>query len=224
MSLDPEGTPGAPGNSPAPEAPAAPATDVNWEQRFKDTQAAYTQSQQELAELRRLADGEDPDALKAVLDKYGYQLDEPEEEPAPPEGAAPAADPRIEEIAQWKAQQEQAQQQATINAEWAGWAEFVKDKAKTDHGVELTPREIKAFQLDSVGKDGLPLAPAEAEQVLKDYLTEREAWVESLRKPRPRAPHIPTGGQAATGGKDPADMTRQELDRWMTDRLNAGSA
>jgi hypothetical protein len=64
-----------------PAGNSADAAQENWEQRFKDTQAAFTQSQQELAALRKLANGEDPEAFQQLLDRMGYELGDDEEDP-----------------------------------------------------------------------------------------------------------------------------------------------
>jgi hypothetical protein len=73
LSVDPEQA--------TPAGNSADAAQDNWEQRFKDTQAAFTQSQQELAALRKLANGEDPEAFQQLLDRMGYELDNEEDEP-----------------------------------------------------------------------------------------------------------------------------------------------
>lgn len=210
MSVDPEGTPDT-GNSPAPDA----AAQENWEQRFKDTQAAFTQSQQELKALQRLANGEDPDALQAVLDKYGYEVADDEPEPDYYEPDQPAVDPLIGELANKTAQfEEWQQQQIAIQAE----QQFNTDLKETA-GSRDVPQQGRDWILNQTLQNG---ANREAlEQAAK-------AWFEfedSLTaKKRPRAPHVPAGGQPATGGKDPADMTPSERLQWQMDMLNASQA
>lgn len=224
MSVDPEGTPDA-GNSPDPTA-----AQENWEQRFKDTQAAFTKSQQELAAAQKLMNGEDPEALRSVLDRYGYELaddeDDADDYEDPADDGDDPYDARLAAIEQREQARAAAEEQQVRQDEWHGWQNFVKDKAKAE-GIELTDREVKSFQLDSVGDNGLPVPPAKAEQILKTYLEERAALLDGYvaqQRKRPRAPHVPAGGQPASDVKDTSDMSISELNRFAMDRLNAESA
>jgi hypothetical protein len=80
-------------NSPAvagPEGPAAEQVgepDVDWQKRYLDTQAEYSRSQQENAEMRRqqelydlLVSSEDADTRRQVAEQLGYALDEEQPE------------------------------------------------------------------------------------------------------------------------------------------------
>lgn len=208
MSVDPEGTPA--GNSPDPTDPV-----VDWEQRFKDTQAAYTKSQQELATER--AAWEDEQALLTRLaEKHPHLLideEEPETDPEPP-----TADPQIAQLT--KQQQEFQAWQQQVEADRAQ-ERFTKDLA-----AEAGDREIAAEARDWIYQRTI------AGGNNRDALTNAtKAWFEfedRLRTPpepkRPRVPHVPTGGGPAGGGKDTADMTRQELSRYMLERIQAETA
>lgn len=213
--------------------PADTQAEIDYRKRYEDLQPEYTRTTQELARLRRIEAGEDPDGLKAMLERYGLEMPDDTEDPEPdePEGEIeefeeePQEDPRLTRFEQFMEQQEQQQYNQAVQEQWDGWAQYVVEQAK-EAGVELRGRELKGLQIDCMGQDGMPLPPGPAKKVLDDYLKEREAWIEELapKGRRARVPHVPASGQPETGGKDPADMTLEEKNAHAISRLTAEQA
>lgn len=213
--------------------PADTQAEIDYRKRYEDLQPEYTRTTQELARLRRIEAGEDPDGLKAMLERYGLEMPDDTEdlEPDEPEGDVeefeeePQDDPRLTRFEQFIEQQEQQQYNQAVQEQWDGWAQYVVEQAK-EAGVELRGRELKGLQIDCMGQDGMPLPPGPAKKVLDDYLKEREAWIEELapKGRRARVPHVPASGQPETGGKDPADMTLEEKNAMAISRLTAEQA
>lgn len=181
------------------------------------------QAKEELRLLR-----EDEDAQRRFLAELGYEIDDTDTANDEDEDAFDVEDdtnedPRVSQHDQWIREQQEAQQQAAVKQQWDGWQQFIAEKAGD---AELRQADINHLRVLCVGDDMLPIPPAKAEKVLTDYLAERDQWLESqvaARSKRPRVPHVPGGGQPPAD-KDPADMTRQEIQAYMLDRLRAESA
>jgi hypothetical protein len=222
MSVDPEATPT--GNS----ADTEPAP-VDWEKRAKDTQAAYTRSQQELAALQKLAAGEDPDQFQTLLDKYGYELDgnDDEQEPEEPEYDEQqlADDPRLQQFEKFMTEQQAKEQQQAIENEWTGWEQYMTEKA-AEHDVQLSKRELNALKLDCLTQNGLPVPPAQAEKALAEHLEWRNSFIEENTKQRrrPRAPHVPAGGEPVNPGDRPKFNSDSDRLQWQMERIRADQA
>lgn len=235
MSVDPEATPNA-GNSADPQFDWE--SDANpYKKRFTDTQSWATKNQQDLAALQKLANGEDPDGFRQLLDKYGLELDEtpdPGLDPDPFAASPELDDPRIAQLLQQQQEhaafierQQQQELQRQRESDWNGWENFARQKAQELGGVELTARDIKALKIDSIGEDGMPIPPTDAEKVIQMHLDERKAEVEALleqQRKRPRVPHVPASGGPAGDERTVADLSPSELTKWMTDRVRAESA
>lgn len=121
MSGENEGTPDPMvENSPDTEA----AAETNYEQRFKDTQAAFTKSQQALKDMESV--WEDEDALVArIAEKFPHLVTEPEADTddssdfvpgmAPPEEPDPRLEALDKRAAALEAAEAERQYQADLN-------------------------------------------------------------------------------------------------------------
>lgn len=219
-------------NAPEQEAATTPADSpdtgaeqeqIDWQKRAEDHQAAYTQGQQEIAQLRqevqRIKDPEHRAQLfQELAQELGYQIQDDEEED--PE-ADLFRDPRVDQIEQHLLAQQQQQQQ-----------------------------EQHLDYLDQVVESELERLPADLPKQAKDWITSRalamdatqdqhgnpvpdiqgafkefnDGLVTELQKSWQKtksAPHFSANGQAGTQTKSPADMTRQERQDWMAERLAA---
>lgn len=216
MSMDPEAPTQAAPDTPDP---AATQAEIDWQKRYEDLRPEFDRKSQAAAEYERLVSGDDPDRLKEILDKYGYALDEddPDPDPDPADTADPVKDPRVDELAKKQQAFEEWQQQQVEAQAKQQFAEDLQAEAG-DREVTDKARDWIELRTLTTGNNREALAKATKE------------WFEfedSLRGPsrRPRAPHVPAGGQPATSsGKAPEDMTRRELDEFMLERLRAGQA
>jgi aminoglycoside phosphotransferase len=81
--------------------------------------------------------------------------------------------------------------------------------------------------LDSAEKNGRPVAPEKAQQILKTAIAEREAELEAeyerrRQAKRKRVPTPPGDGKTATHTADLSD--EQQRIAWMTEQYNALNA
>ena len=223
-----EGTPPQEGTrADAPE-------DTNWEQRFKDTQASYTRSQQELSEMRKrlethgLSDEwfdalSDPagqtKALNYLLERHGYALPEEEEGEDLDDGDSEEQfhDPRVDDLIQHLTQREQDELVADIT-------DHIQDLAK-EAELKLSERQQRMLFAEAVNAGA---QPEKTEEIFKEYLKELEAfgderikaWKESKKAPPPPSPPGQSGTQPVPIGDSKA---RLELANQVAQRaLDAG--
>lgn len=181
-----------------------PAPEVDFEQRFKDTQAAFTRSQQTLADEEQL--------LAHIAEKFPHLIAEDDDEdldPDPdPEPAQAQPDPRVDQVDQRLQAIEAKEKQK----------EFESDFAELLAKREITPevREIIELRTIALGNNREALGKA---------MTEWFALEEQLREPknvkRPRAPHVTPPGTNPSEGKAPEEKTHQERVASMVARANA---
>jgi len=131
-----EGTPGEPEES----------TPEDYEARYKETQAAYTQSQQELAEYREYmeklqSDETERRALLAELaDEYGYHLPDDEDDYKDP------VETLAERVERLEQERQEAQQRYEEDQQWEKEAEKFQTSLKEyeqKSGTEFTKDEIE---------------------------------------------------------------------------------
>jgi chromosome segregation ATPase len=186
-----------------PQAPAetqdSPQQDtpvIDWEQRFKDTQAAFTTASQEAAQLRaereRLQN--DEDYQRELLKQLGYEIEDPTLAADPTAAELAALRQQVTELSGWRdnltQEQVQAQQlqvlEQSVNEQFKAIPdldeadrEWVEDRALT----RIPPRE-----------DGMPDI-----QAAYQALVERDNRVLTSRaKKRTSAPRFTPGGKEGT--------------------------
>lgn len=193
-------------------------TDVDWQQRYKDTQAAYTKNQQALSEAQKV--WEDEQALLArVQEKFPHLLAEEEDdidtsddfEDDDDEIPAHLAEKlkKLEALEKW---------QQEIDAE-RGTALFKQHLAE-----ELGDREVPAKVHDWIRDRTSALG--NSRKALKQAVEEYDEITSALTpqsKKKPRAPHVPAG-QPGSAVRDFSKMTRDEIDAWMVERARAMEA
>jgi hypothetical protein len=218
----PEETTPVEGTPSTPEAPNWDSPDNPYLKRFQDTQASYTQNQQELARLKALEQDqqayielgkqqgwievEDPNAVNdEFLDPRLAQMIE--RDAAREERLA-----QLEQRAQAEELEASREQFRDNNAAWAKEAGVEFDKA--DHAAVLG----LLFETDD------PTSMDAHQRVFADYVAQlkardeakQAAWEEARR--RPRVPTPPTGGQAATGAPNWGEMSEAQINEYMAER------
>jgi len=221
----PEGTPST------PEAPG-----IDWDspdnpylKRFQDTQSAYTQGQQELAELRRLQ--QDPEAYLNLGREQGWiEYDDPNT--AAPEGVDPyvaQTQQELAELRQWREQVEAERQAERIAAGEELFHQDLDQWAQQD-GVQLSQADhnaILGLLMRTPGVD--PTQESAARQVYEAHVAEKKAEREALeteiyqRLGRPRVPTPPTGGMTASGTPNWSAMSEAEINERMAERLRGNA-
>lgn len=181
------------------------ANDVDWQKRFTDTQAEYTRQQQILKDRDAwLAHGQEnfPDAF--------------EEAPEPPEtvddddSSEYDDEPEVLTKAEFKAYQEQERQRIQDEkntAEYeANFKKFVGDRELDKYGDAALRSQVYANA-------------QEHEAAVNAYFEYLDSLGAKPRKKRPTSP-LP-GGKTATGVPDYSDMTREQIDQLMAERVRA---
>lgn len=176
------------------------------------------QAKEELRLLR-----EDEDTRRKFLTDLGYQIedeDDGEEEAEDAYGDDEAEeDPRVSKLEQrqvafeqWQAEQQMEQGLQAFNKDLDGFA--------SEAEVSLS-----AYERDQILRETLATGsdPKAAKVAFEKHVAYREDLGKQFleARKRPRVPHVPTGGAAATGGKNPEDMTRQERETYMLERLRS---
>lgn len=211
----PEGTPSEP--------------QVDWHKRFEDTQAAYTQGQQELSRQRQEAEqlrqerelyqqmltADDPQARREAAEVLGYEI--PDDEAA---GQQQFVDDQARRDAQKAAQwidsfEQQAQQ---YNSDQTAISHINEQFPSIEQklGRELTQEEAQVIgDLAMANRDehGTPMVDPAAELVLGVLKAAQD------RRPKPRAPHFSGTGAEAT--QVPNLDNRQERQAHMAAQLMA---
>lgn len=203
-----------------PEVSSA-TPEVDWQQRYTDTQASYTRSQQDLAQLREWQQSlqEDPETQEQVLrqlaESLGYQLDD-EDQDQDPLSEIQARQQALE--AQWQESQEQAQQEALLN-EMDRFVDTELGSLASAEGRQdgFTDKEQKIILSHAVAafppdeQTGMPQVKAAFEEV-KDLLGDaQQRWVKS--KQAPLAP------QPGTAGSEKLDLSDDDVRQAATARI-----
>lgn len=198
--------------------------DVDWQKRWTDTHTEYNR----LNETFRRFES-DPDALLEFIQEHHPDLlaEDDEPEPEPDQFLDDEEHPltqEVQELREWRDQQEAAQQQAIFQQEWSGWENHVKGLA-SKHGVELSKRDVNALRVESTGQGGWPVGPDKAGELLNGFMDELQTYeqqvVERARK-RPKPARGPGDGTTATKVPDLDDP--QERVRWMAEQFIDRSA
>ena len=196
------------------EDSAEDTAEVDWQKRYTDTQAAYTKNQQALAEAQRV--WEDEQALLArVQEKFPHLLAEEEEETEDedeleddePAEVPAAVQKELDELRKWR---------QSIDGE-RGEQLFNQHLAE-----ELGDREVPEKARDWIKDRTMSLGAHRnaLKQAVEEFAAIQEQLSES-KKRKPRVPHVPSGGQAATEVKDFSKMTPGEINDWMVERARA---
>jgi hypothetical protein len=202
-------------DTPATDTPQGTGTD--WEERYKEAQSWGTKAAQEAAQLK--AQLSDPEYQAQLMAQWGYEVEQPE----PEQGWVDPTDElrqQLTELQEWKnAQEQQRQQQQQLDQITQSVAQQFQTAAPdldeptrewvTTRALNMDPRE-----------DGMP----DITGALNDYNAwvqeQQKQWEESRRRPRP--PHVPPGGQAASSAPDLTD--RQARRQHMAEQLAATQA
>lgn len=188
---------------------------VDWQKRYTDTQAEYTKNQQALADERKV--WEDEQALLArVQEKFPHLMAEEDETEDEAEGDLEDTTPDPSQFVSRKEFEDFQAWRNGIDGE-RGETQFKNDLAE-----ELGDREVPAKVHDWI-KDRT-IALGANRKALKQAVAEFEeiqTELGSKKKPKPRVPHVPAGGSAATDVKDFSSMTRSQIDDYMVERARA---
>jgi hypothetical protein len=186
--------------------------DTNWEQRYKDTQGSYTKSQQELAAERGVWEDEQA-ALARLAEKFPHLFEDgdDDEDDADEEIVERDEDRPLTraEFKQW--QDEQAQQSKAQTAAQQFEADFEKFK----NGRDLDKWDDKAIR--HAVSQGEIKTPEDLKAAVDEVLSRHG-------KQRPRVPHTPTTGQAATQVPDYSKMSRGDINKAMVEQVLANEA
>lgn len=189
-----------------------PQQDVDWQKRYTDTHAEFNRLNERFTRFEK-----DPNALiEFIQEKHPDLLAEDEEEDTT-EYVEPDEDDQPLTRAEWKQwQAEQAQTARTTAAQ----TQFETDYTKFVGDRELSPQG-DAFVRYAATKGDIK-GPDDLKKTIDDWFT----YEDSLRpaKAKPRVPHVPTSGQAATQVPNWDDMTPGEINRYMVERVQAESA
>lgn len=198
----------APGTAQNQQAQDTPGQEVNWEQRYKDTQADYTRQQQEIAQLKQEREwataaltSDDPDIIRQAAEILGLEL--PDEDNEEFEEYADDTDEQYMTKAEFEEfrRQEQAQQQQAQETEFIGsWAHDQFDSLGLDREDEQTRAFIFNQALSLPPLRPSPGMPTSWLPDVKTAYEQFEAWrdqqVTNWAKTK-RAPHVPAGGLPA---------------------------
>jgi len=201
------------------------AEQENYEQRFKDTQSAFTRSQQELAQERASWEDE-ATALARLAEKFPHLFEDEDEDTYEDDVAiSDVPEPRdsmtAAEIAALKKQtaELQAWQQAQVATQ--GQARFESDLAEVagERTISKQGKDWIGLQVSRGTNDRAALEAATKEWF--DYEDGVRTAAKAKPKPRARAPHVIPGGQTATGQKAWSEMTRAEALAAQVEMANA---
>ncbi len=201
---DTQATPPVEGTEQAEHSPET----VDWEPRYKELQSTYTQSQQELAQLRQFQQqlASDPEtqtqAFRELAEALGYELPE-DEEPDPNE----QLDQRLSRLEQ---EQQQAAEQQELDQAVGQIDQFVTNEFKSlgeKWGRDLDDREQKVLLSHAIssfppGEDGMPQVQA----AFEDLTGLRDGWQKEHISSK-RAPIAPQAGKA---GSETVDLNDTE--------------
>jgi hypothetical protein len=168
-------------------------------------------------ELRRIR--EDETARAELLKEWGYEVEDevPDEELFADDDPVAPLKSELEEIKQWKQEQ---QQQQVIEA-------FDKQVDKLEEGSEWElEHDDRQWIWDHASrtKNGLSVESIQEahKALIARYERIAESAVERAKKPRPKAPHVTPGGEPATEVRNLDDHS--ERVKHMLERMQGGPA
>jgi hypothetical protein len=224
-------TPDTQEGGPPEEATPAPAEQhqqeagqVDWEQRYKDLQATYTQTSQEAAQLRQAQEQaeavqamhsalQDPttqqqayqalteqlgeDGAREWLEENGYEFDEDEQ---------PPHDPRVDQLLAEREQEREfaANQQIAnhIRSQLDGFAESQKVNLSDSGKAFILNYAVQQWD----GEGDIPV-----EDAFKAYLSDREAAIRDYRDTKRNQPSPPVKGPSGTEANPPGQPRANRL-------------
>lgn len=219
----PEETTPLEGNSvTTPAAPDWDSPDNPYLKRYTDTQSAYTQNQQRLRELEQYES--DRDAYIRLGEKHGVQFEIEDEQ-------QPGVDPELAALRQQVQAQEQWRTEVEQERQERAYAEGEKAvRGQHDEWAKEAGLTLSDFDHDAIIKRALDSGANDIDDVkgifdayVEHRKGEREAWAqeyEQTRK-RPRVPTAPVNGQTATGAPNWGEMTPEEIDQYMAERVRS---
>jgi hypothetical protein len=189
-------------------APEASESTTDWEQRYKDTHANWNSLNERFSRFEK-----DPNAVLEFLQEKHPDLlvdDDEEEDTYEEEDLDEDEQPLTRaEWKQWQAEQaQQSRAQAAQNKFETDFKQFVGDR-------ELSPQG-DAFVRYAATKGDIK-GPDDLKKTINDWF----AYEDGLRpaKAKPRVPHVPTSGQAATQVPNWGEMTPGEINRYLAERV-----
>lgn len=200
------------GNSGSVE-PQAPQAAENWEQRFKDNQTAFHESQQKLKAEQAIWDDEDA-LLERLGERYpdwlmGDDSDTTEDSTTTQESPAPAHDPRVDAAL------------ATLEGLQA-------DKAERDYQNDLSTI-LAGRKVGDGGEEFIRAMTERGGDTRKALEGAVEKWfglfpAEEKAPEKKRVSHVIAAGKMTEDGKpDWSQMTEDEIDRFMAAEVVARS-
>ena len=210
--------------------------DVNWEQRYKDTQADYTRQQQELAQLKHEREwaqvaltSDDPDIQRQAFEILGIEVEEPEEgyedfEEFTQEDPYDQRIRALEEQLSVREQQAQAQQEQQLLLTDAETQFEQLGMPWTEDPLEQETRQIIFERALSLPR--LPPKPGQPREGLLDIQTAHEqfrTWEDNRMKSwakTKRAPYVSPGGLPANEVPNPGHGQQARLNRAMLSLRN----
>jgi hypothetical protein len=204
-------------DTPAPDTPDQ-GTGTDWESRYKEAQAWGTRASQEASQLQQQLS--DPEYQRQLMAQWGYEVEEdaqPDQEWVDPTDELRE---KLAELEQWKNERTEAEQALArfeSDAEHIGLG--LQEFEKTI-GRELDPEEVRLLgdaAFNRRGDDGKPDIASVIETMSGIRVRDQQHWEESRK--RPRAPHVPPGGQQGTSAPNLDD--RQARRDHMAEQLAA---
>lgn len=204
----PENQSGSQDETPAPEATEASEPTTDWEQRYKDTQAAYTQTQQFQSALQGNLG---PQAQAQAFAQLGYEL--PEEEPEDDEYVD--EEDRIARLEQALAQRDEREQFDQAEAAEVDWLSENIDALEKKEGIQLSEHALSLVVPAAISnrlQDGQPDLDGAWQAYQEAMKADRAQWMQSKK-----APKVPAGGAGdeKLDTSDTAEALRQAMEQTM---------
>lgn len=187
----------------------------DWEKDYKELQATYTREQQKLTDEQAL--------LAHIQEKFPHLVteddehDEPDEDEPDPD-LVDDEDPRFQKLTQLEQRQQAHDEWIATQSQKDATAQFNSDLTEEAGDRELSRQAREWIFNETIklgdGRENLKKA-TQAWIEFEDGLGAQ--YLERVKKSK-RAPHVPAGGKTATGTKPVEDMTRAELNEYMTER------
>ena len=204
----PETESGSEQDTAANEATASTDATPDWEQRFKDTQAAYTQSQQFLSALQGNLG---PQVQQQAFAQLGYEIPEETDE----DDAYIDEDEQLrQEVAQLReafmAQQE-AQQAEVAEAQEVEWLAESIDALERKDGTQLSAEEVELVASNALANrldNGAPNIEGAYQALRAAQSAYQKRYIESKR-----APQVTVGGAGDEKIDTSDDNARQDAMR-----------
>lgn len=202
-----------PGEAGADEATSE--TSVDWEQRYKDTHSNWNQLNERMSRFEK-----DPAALIEFIQEKHPDLLADEDEEEDTEGLTyEDDDPTAAELATLRQKQEQFEEWQAQQVAKEGEALFNKDLAEIagDRKISRQGRDWIGLQVSRGGNNREAL-----EAAAREWFEFEDSF--APKQPKPRVPHVPSAGQAATDVPNWDDMTPGEINRYLAERVRAEEA